>query len=762
MLSELRTVIQKVNRETDPAVVLHTIVTSVCEVMHTEACSIFLVDPRTGRHVFMATEGLNRDQVGKISLAPGEGLVGLVANRAEPLNLKDAHLHPSYRPYKEAGETQFSAFLGVPIIHHRTVLGVLMVQQKASRRFDEKEEALLVTLSAQLASIIDHARASGDMDRARDWLRRRQRKKTNARFIGVPGAPGVGIGKCIFLDPPVRLSNIADRKAANIKEEVSFFQRAVTAVRDDIQQLGDKLKDSLSPQERTLFDAYLHMLDDDALSGEIIRRIREGQWAQGALRQVITEHVSRFEQMEDSYLRERASDVKELGYRVLSHLQQVSSPKKYFPRLTILAGEEITTAMLQKIPPERLAGVVSMTGSSSSHIAILARAMGVPTVMGAEDVPYAQLDGGLVIVDGFYGEVYANPTRALLNRYRKTLSSERQFHTELMSLKDEPGVTRDGHRVSMWVNVGLSADLQRSRGWGAEGVGLYRTEIPFMNADRFPTEEEQRVLYREALLSFDGRPVTMRTLDVGGDKALPYFPIQEDNPFLGWRGIRVTLDHPEILLAQVRAMIKASAGQDGELRIMLPMVTHVSEIKEALTLVRRSHQEVAEEGYDVQPPKVGVMIEVPAAAYQAREIARHVDFMSIGSNDLTQYLLAVDRNNPRVADIYQELHPVVLSTIKSIVDAGNNAGVPVGICGELAGEPMGAILLVAMGMQTLSMSAPNLPRVKWALRAFDLRETKEMLFKVLAMPGMNEVVDMMHKELADHGLKRLLRPKSHG
>ncbi|HSG90979.1 MAG TPA: phosphoenolpyruvate--protein phosphotransferase [Pseudomonadales bacterium] len=758
MLDTLRSIVQEVNAAADLDAALHIIVRRVRQAMGTQVCSVYLMDPVTERFVFMATEGLNDALVGKLSLGRSEGLVGLVGLRAEPINLDDAPAHPNYHFFPEIGEDPFRAFLGVPVIHHRRVLGVLVVQQHESRRFDESEEAFLVTLSAQLAGVIAHAEATRGGNGPTLPHTGAPGERQDARFVGVPGAPGVAIGTAVVMFPPANLDAVPNRDAEDVSVELALLERAIGAVRSDIEQLGEKLAGSLDPQERMLFDAYLAMLDDRALGGEVRRRISSGQWAQGALKQVIAEHVSHFELMEDSYLSERASDIKELGQRVLAYLQEDVRPKKHFPERTIIVGEEITPSMLGEVPSECLAGIVSLKGSGNSHIAILARAMGVPTVMGAGDVPYARLQGRELIVDGFYGDVYSNPSRALYEHYEAVIAEENEFFEGLAELKDERCVTTDGHILALWVNIGLSADVERSLDQGAEGVGLYRTEIPFMSSDRFPTEEEQRALYRESMAAFNPRPVTMRTLDIGGDKSLPYFPITEDNPFLGWRGIRVTLDHPEILLVQVRAMIKASAGLKSHLRIMLPMITNLAEVDEALALVRRCYDEVVEEGLEVRRPEVGVMIEVPAAVYQARQIARRVDFLAIGTNDLTQYMLAVDRNNPRVADLYQDMHPAVLGAVKFVVDAAIEEGKPVGICGELAGDPSAAILLMAMGVDVLSMNSPNLPKVKWVLRSVSLAESKVLLEDALAMESAREVADFMRDAMVERGLGRVVRP----
>jgi phosphotransferase system enzyme I (PtsP) len=381
--------------------------------------------------------------------------------------------------------------------------------------------------------------------------------------------------------------------------------------------------------------------------------------------------------------------------------------------------------------------------------------MGVPTVMGAVDLPYTKLQDRELVIDGYNGTVHLNPLPEVKRRFQDVVDEDRALSRDLESLRDEPCETLDGHRMPLWVNTGLMADVARSLEQGAEGVGLYRTEIPFLLRDRFPSEEEQRQIYRNQLEAFAPKPVTMRTLDIGGDKALPYFPIEEDNPFLGWRGIRVTLDHPEIFLAQIRAMLKANDGL-GNLRIMLPMVCNIEELEEALDLIHRSHREIQQEGLQGELPPIGVMVEVPSAVYQARAMAKRVSFMSVGSNDLTQYLLAVDRNNARVADLYHSLHPAVLEALAAVVAASKAENIPIGICGELAGDPEGAVLLLAMGYDVLSMNATSLPKVKKALRNVNLGEAKELLNEVMQMDKASAIHKRMELFLSEHGMEKFI------
>jgi phosphotransferase system enzyme I (PtsP) len=753
MLSTLRKIVQEVNSAKDLKAALGIIVQRIKEAMGSQVCSVYLLDPETDRFVLMATDGLNRRSIGRVSMAPNEGLVGLVGTREEPLNLEDAATHPRYRYFAETGEERYASFLGAPIIHHRRVMGVLVVQQKERRQFDEGEEAFLVTMSAQLAGVIAHAEATGSIR----GLGRQGKGITEARFVGVAGSPGAAVGTAVVVLPPADLEVVPDRHVSDINAELALFQSALEGVRGDMRSLSSRLENQLRPEERALFDVYLMMLDDASLAGEVTKIIKGGQWAQGALRQVVTAHVKRFELMDDAYLRERASDIRDIGRRLLAYLQQARQTALTYPDNTILVSEELSPTMLGEVPEGKLVGLVSVLGSGNSHVAILARAMGIPTVMGAVDLPYSKIDGISLIIDGYHGEIFTNPSDLLRRQYADVVEEERQLNLGLDALRALPCVTLDGHRMPLWVNTGLLADVARAQERGAEGVGLYRTEVPFMTKERFPSEKEQLAIYREQLAAFHPLPVTMRTLDIGGDKSLSYFPIKEENPFLGWRGIRVTLDHPEIFLVQVRAMLKASEGYDN-LRILLPMISGTHELEEALHLIHRAWGEVRDEGVDIPMPPVGMMVEIPAAVYQIRDLASQVDFVSVGSNDLTQYLLAVDRNNPRVADLYDFLHPAVLQALRIVVEGSHAEGKPVSICGEMAGDPAAAVLLMAMGFDSLSMNATNLPKVKWLLRQVSLSKAKELLEQLMRIDNPQVIHSSLTLALRNMGLSRVINP----
>jgi phosphotransferase system enzyme I (PtsP) len=751
LLDTLRRTIQEVNSAPDLQRALAIIVGRVKQAMLVDVCSVYLVDAEHRQYVLMATEGYRPDAVGLVRLNFGQGLVGEVARREEPLNLENAADHPAYVLSPQTGEEGFHAFLGVPIIQHRRVLGVLVVRHHERRRFAEQEETFLFTLGAQLAGAISHAGAIGNINRL-------LQEPAEARYFlsGRSGTPGAAVGRARVVYPLANLEAIPDRPAEDIEAEVEQFCAAVASVERDMRMMSARMVDSLSVEDIALFDALVLMLRSDNMLDCTIDGIRAGNWAPGALRNTIREHITAFEAMEDPYLRERASDIRDLGRRILEHLQSVRPALREFERDTILVGEEVSASQLAEVPVQCLAGVVSARGSSASHVAILARALGIPAVMGVDDLPVSRLEGQELVVDGYQARLFVRPSAAIRNEFLRLQREEAQLSRELQDLIGLPSATLDGVHMPLLANTGLLTDITASLRCGAEGVGLYRTEVPFLVRDRFPGEEEQRRTYRQVLEAFVPAPVTVRTLDIGGDKMLPYFPMQEDNPFLGWRGIRIALDHPEIFLTQLRAILRANEGLNN-LRLMLPMITSVGEIDAALTLIKRAYQELKEEGAGIEYPQIGVMIEVPSAVYQVQAMARRVDFFSIGSNDLTQYLLAVDRNNSQVAELYDALHPAVLRAIGQVIEDAHRSQRPVSVCGEMAGDPAAALLLLGMGIDSLSMSAASLLRVKWVVRSFSQGQARALLDEALQLEDGKAVRDLVHRSLERTGLGGLIR-----
>ncbi len=761
MLKVLKRIVQDVTAASHLNDALGVLVHHIHNTINAEAVSVYLIDSKNAEYVLVATEGLNKHAEFRVRISLDQGLIGLIGRREEPINLNNALSHPDFHHNALLGEEQMNAFLGVPIIQHRKLYGVLVVQQLESRAFDDAEEAFLITLAAQLGGIIAHADATGEL------IELTQPKPLGVTkvdvvptaLVGVGSVPGVGIGTAVVVYPPADIDAVPHRVVDNLEEEVAVFYQALDAARDDMRRLSKRIKASVADEEHALFDVYVRLLDKDSLGIEVEHVLRaEHISAQAALAWVIKKHIAQFESMEDDYLRERASDFRDLGRRVLAELQRSQKEEISYPKRTILIGEEITAAALAEVPEGQLAGVVSARGSNNSHVAILGRALGVPTVMGVRGLKLEQLSRKAIIVDGYFGLVHISPSKPLLSEFKQLAQEEYELNQSLVSLRDKPAETTDNYKVSLQVNTGLAMDAGLSMSVGAEGVGLYRSEVPFMSRDRFPSEDEQTIIYRQILKAFAPRPVTMRTLDIGGDKVLPYFPVQEENPYLGWRGIRITLDHPDVFLLQVRAMMRASEELNN-LRIMLPMITSLSEVDEAIYLIDQAFNELLEEGCAIEKPKIGVMIEVPAAACLSREMAKRVDFLSVGSNDLTQYLLAVDRNNARVASLYDALHPAMLRVLLKIVEGGHAAGVEVSICGEMASDPLAVILLIAMGFDTLSMNSAGLPRIKWVIRNFSIGNARKILAEVLELEHPGEIRLYLQKVLEEEGLGGLVRAR---
>ncbi len=755
MLETLRRIVNEVNDAPDLGEALQVIVRRVKRAVQADVCSVYLTDFDKNETVLRATDGLRAGAVGKVRVRLDQGLIGLVTSRAEPLNLSDAHEHPNYLYIGETGEKPFHGFLGVPIIQNRQVLGVLVVRQTEPRSFDEAEETFLLTLASQLAGAITHARASGELA-AMEGARRRRRHFLSGRT----GSTGVGIGRAVVAYKPADLHLVPDRKVTDTEHEECQFQAALEATRENLEGLKQRMAESLAEEDAMLFDAWIMLLSGGSLAQLVVDRIRQGWWAPGALRMTIDDYCRQFQSMDDAYMRERAADVRDLGRRILSHLQEGQSRRRDdFPRRTILVGEDISAAQLAEVPSGRLVGLVCETGSSSSHVAILARALGIPAIMGVADLPVGRLEGRELVVAGFRSRVYLEPPPSVLDEYRKLQEELAARHAELEQLRGLPSETQDGVSVPLYLNTGLVADVGSGGSEEAQGIGLYRTELPFMVRDRFPSEEVQRAIYRRLLKRFHPRPVTLRTLDIGGDKPLPYFPIIESNPFLGWRGIRISLDHPEIFLTQVRAMLRAAVGLNN-MQIMLPMISHLTELLDSKALIHQAVTELRQEGHKVKMPKIGAMIEVPAAIFQARALACQVDFISLGTNDLTQYLLAVDRNNPSVGDLYNDLHPAVLRALSQVIQEAGPYVDEISVCGEMAGNPLGAILLVGMGYRSLSVSAASLLKVKQILRNINLGTAEQLAASALRCDDPAAVVSLVEYGLEKIDLLHLVRPRN--
>lgn len=762
MLTTLKRIVQEVSQIPVLEEALKHLTHRLTDAMNVDSCSIYLADHDQQHFLLMATHGLDVSAVGKVAVGFSEGLIGLIGQREEPLNIVDAHAHPRFKHYPEVKEEKYHAFLGAPIIHQRKVLGVLTLQQKKKRRFSEDEEAFLVTLATQIALEIVHAETRGVLT----FIDENSQNKWQRKISGVPGSAGLAMGLGFVANFKVRLDSHVAKRSKALQQEITKYRESVEITRGQVDELSQRVEGQVPKDVQAIFQIYSHLLDANSLGHEVEARIREGWDAASSLKFVVENYMQQFRSMSDPYMQERAVDIEDLSNRILANILGGNAPSQRVidtEQDAILVAEEVTAPMLAEYSSISLKGIISVRGSNNSHAAILARAMGVPAVMGLSNAPLSLLDGKELLVDGYSGEVIVSPSSSVKREFEILVNEELELSDRILEQAHLPCVTKDQKSISLLINAGLSAEMENTNFSHSEGVGLYRTEVPFMLRERFPSEQEQMTLYKQMLESAPNKPITMRTLDVGGDKPLPYFPITEENPFLGWRGIRLTLDHPEIFLVQIRAMLRANIGLSN-LNIMLPMITSVSEVNEAKRLIRQAFHEVKDEikGTDLtlDMPKIGVMLEVPAVIYQIPQLAKKVDFFSVGSNDLTQYLLAVDRNNARVSGLYDSYHPAVLSALHSIIEQSQRFDIPVTVCGEMAGEPGGAILLMAMGYNKLSMNSHNLLKVKWVIRSVTMEHAKQLLQDVLSCDNPDQVREQVDLYLEIIGLGGLVRAGS--
>ncbi|MGD9210183.1 MAG: phosphoenolpyruvate-utilizing N-terminal domain-containing protein, partial [Desulfobacteraceae bacterium] len=544
MLANSRQIIKKINHITklDQALVL--IVQRAKSAMDAAACSIYIKETETDQYLLMAAEGLIPTVVGKSRVQHGKGLVGWIAAHKEAINLSNAADHHSYCHILETVNGSLQGFMGTPIIHHGRVLGILVAQKKERRRFDNDEAAFFTTLATQLGEPINRLLSTWDFSRSLDG-------PSQGRLLvqGIPGAPGVTMGT-IKLSQPPDLQSTPDHKVQNIDAEIAIFKTAIAATEKELLGSCERMSCYLPGEVLPLFDSYAMMLRSDKLIAATITRIRDGQWARGALRDTILELAHIFDQIEAPYLAARAEDMRNIGRQILLHLQGRGDIFGVYPDRCILTGVELSLSEISNVPKGKLSGIICTQGSILSHTAIICRALGIPAVMGLADLPINHLEGCRIAVDGNQGIVCINPMPEDISKYRQCIQEENAIFVQLKALRDLPTETLDSVPIPLYVNLGINADNIPIHAEEYDGVGLYRTEFSFIARDTLPTEDEQYLLYRNLLESFTSKPVTIRSLDAGGDKGLPSFSIAETNPFLGWRGIRFTLDHPEIFMTQ--------------------------------------------------------------------------------------------------------------------------------------------------------------------------------------------------------------------
>jgi phosphotransferase system enzyme I (PtsP) len=738
--------IRDVMASTDSAQMrLDQLVRVIASEFLSEVCSIYLLRAGDVLELF-ASEGLNADAVHNTRLQIGEGLVGEIARTAEPLNLTHAEKHPKFAYRPETGEEKFHGFVGVPVLRSEQVAGVLVVQSHEERSYTADQIELLQTVAMVLAELV----SSNELIDQSEVKRGSSKGVLSLHVTGTRLAPGLVQAPAILHRARVTISNYVAESPSQEKERLSI---AIEGLQASIDEVIRSAQFKEGEEQREIFEAYRLFAHDKGWMERIAQAIDLGLTAEAAVQHVQEQLHARMNQVSSQYLRERVRDLEELSSRLLGHLAGVADQKgRVMPTDFVVVAKDIGPVELLEYGRKRVRALVLEEGSPTAHIIIIARAMDIPVVGKIKNAMELVQEGDQVIVDGDHGELYIRPTYDVEQTIQEHMAQYRARLAYYEGLKNLLPITKDNQRISLNINAGLFVDVKRVRKDDVDGIGLYRTELPYMLAVNFPDVESQRKTYAKVIRQASGKRVIFRTFDVGGDKPLPYFRIHdEENPAMGWRATRIGIDRPSILRRQFRALIEAAAG--GELDVMFPFIAEVSEFKEAKALFLLEMERVKSRGTSL-PSKVrlGVMIEIPSILWQMEELCRHVDFVSVGSNDLLQFLFASDRGNPRLSDRYDAMSPVVLQVFRNVAKQCNAAGVDMCFCGELARKPLEAMALLGLGIRALSLSASGLGPVKAMIRSLDLGELERFMDYLCGLPERS-VRERLAHYARDHGIE---------
>jgi phosphotransferase system enzyme I (PtsP) len=721
---------------------LDKIVVLIAANMVAEVCSTYVLR-HDGTLELYATEGLNREAVHQTVLKADEGLVGLVATEATAINLSDAQAHPAFAYRPETGEEIYHSFLGVPILRAGNTLGVLVVQNRAHRTYVEEEVEALQTTAMVMAEMI----ASGELSAlAKPGAEPAARHATHLE--GSILSDGIALGHVVLHEPRVVITNYI---AEDVPKELKRLENALTKLRSDLDRMLERGDVADGGEHRDVLEAYRMFANDHGWSRRLSDAVATGITAEAAVERVQSDTRARMLRAADPYLRERLHDLEDLGQRLMRQLlgHDHAPSREQLPDNAILIARAMGPAALLDYDRKRLRGLVLEEGTANSHVAIVARALGIPAVGEVENAVGIADPGDAIIVDGTSGAIYIRPSAEVESAYAERVRFRARRQAQYRELRDKPTVSKDGQKVDLMLNAGLVIDLPHIEDTGCSGIGLFRTELQFMVGQSLPRASEQLTLYRSVLDAAGDKPVTFRTLDIGGDKALPYMDaVAEENPALGWRAIRLGLDRPVLLRSQIRALLRAASGR--AVRIMFPMISIVDEFDQAKALVERELTYLRRHGHPLpERVDIGTMLEVPALLYQLDELLERVDFLSVGSNDLFQFMFAVDRGNSRVADRFDVHSAPILRALRDIAVKANAAKVPLSLCGEMASQPLGALALLAMGYRTLSLSATAHGPVKAMILDLDIKKAAVTMKALLDAPSGSVAIGERLREFAE-------------
>lgn len=720
----LQDIFQTITESESPEMSLERIGQMLIDRCGIDVCSVYVFDAAEEKLVLRATVGLRKESVGTISMGMHEGLTGLVLETMKAVFVVNPATHPRFQYYEHSGEEKYQTFLGVPLIYHQQALGVLVIQTIAADSITEADIPIFENIASQISAIVaytgilkglsGHNFVSGGSADGVTLPSQRNYKRNYLRGDAV--SFGVAEGYAHYLSENISFNQVHCTLSENSEADIQRLDRAFEKAASQIKHIADQAK-ALSTEESGIIEAHLMFLRDKSLKQKIISKIEAGNCAEYALKQVIFEYGDMFRSIENPYLSERSADILDIGHRVLENLiGGANGEHPAFSRETIVVASELSPVDLLAIRQPNLKGIILVNGGRTSHTVILAKSFEIPIVIGVEGVLDTVRENDYVILDGISGFVFANPPDEIRAEYEKRRKEREHAIEEMASSLSLPATTKDGFTVNVGANIGLLSDTELVSKYGADFVGLYRTEFPFMLRKSFPTEEEQVELYRKVLENSAPLPVTIRTFDAGGDKMFSSLdaPV-EDNPFLGWRSIRISLDMEDVFRNQVRAILRASAF--GRAHILFPMISSITEVHRIKAIMAEEKENLNKQGIEFDNDiQAGIMVEVPGAVTILERMLAYVDFISIGTNDLIQYLLAVDRNNKRVASRYNLLHPSVIATIADIIAVCRRAGKPLNLCGEAAANPQGIFLFVGMGADHISMTPSAIPMAKNFIR----------------------------------------------
>lgn len=736
-LKTLTTIAQIIQKSAPSENPLAHVVMIVRQEMKVDVCSLYLLQDKA--LVLIATDGLDPSSVGRVRMNIQEGLTGLAVEKLQPIIVKEAQNHPRFKYFPETGEEKFRTFAAVPLMQRDQIVGVLTVQTAEARDFGPEEIELLKLFAFQLAGVVQNLVT---LEILRAESPESNDDRAGSQLKGIAVAPGFGLGSAFFLRPgvsPVILSRTSGASGAP-KDEWKKLSLAIRKASRGLMRLEKRLQKKFTKSQTDIFYSHRMILSDKSFLKKLKAQVEKGDGALDAVRDVIGDYIKEFEKIEDPHFRERSADLEDLRQRILENLSGSRPRKTMVNWQGILVAENLVPSDTARLNPETIQGIVTEHGGVTSHAAIIARSLGIPAVMGVPGLTSRVQPGDTVIVDGNSGSVYVNPEPRILKEYEKIQEKYADRIIHLQKITQREGRTQDGERILVEANIGLFSGLKKIHEYGAEGIGLYRTEFPFMVKKKLLNEEEQLELYRKIIEEVRGLPVTFRLLDAGGDKPIEALGPQgdEDNPFLGYRSIRLSLSRPEILKTQMRALLRASAL--GPIRILVPMISGIEEIKAVRQIFEDLKSELRSQGVAFSPKiPLGLLVEVPSAVWLSHLLIKHCDFFSIGTNDLIQYTLAVDRNNERVAQFFEPLHPAVLQAIARVARVGREEAKRVSVCGEIAGDPFMVPLLIGLGVTGLSLIPRGIPLVKNILHVITYDWVRSLAEKALGASTVDEV-----------------------